>query len=77
MNNISEGIMIKEGDKIIFKDDLFMYKRFGGTIVTPYMATFRDKEATIRYVSGNYFFIKEDRLSFKFSKDMIKKVVIQ
>lgn len=73
-NAIKERI-IKEGDRIVFVDNLFMYKRFGDVVVTPYMATFRGKEATVLCVFGDYFHIKESDFLFKFSKGMIKEVV--
>lgn len=65
---------LKVGDKVTFLDVLSPFKRYGETIASMYMASFKGRQCTISHINeDNTFEIKEDDKNFSFSRGMTKE----
>ena len=64
---------LKVGDKVIFLDIISPFKRYGETIASTYMASFKGKQCTVSYINeDNTFKIEEDNKGYLFSRGMTK-----
>ena len=64
---------LKVGDKVTFLDVLSPFKRYGETIASTYMASFKGKQCTVSYINeDNTFKIEEDNKGYLFSRGMTK-----
>lgn len=65
---------LKIGDKITFLDTLLPFKRYGDTMTSIYMTTFKGRECIISHINeDNTFRIKEDDKEYSFSRGMTKE----
>ncbi|MFW6243123.1 MAG: hypothetical protein ACOC2W_03095 [bacterium] len=66
---------IKEGDKVILRDDLEARRLYGGVLFVEGMKRYKGYVLTVKQTTHNLFFIEDNIVNYTFTTEMVKEVL--